>query len=848
MVDVVFSIMHWNGLMNSNLYKKKSIHEKILFFVNFLFIFFICIFNAKADDPPVYPASFVHVAPVCDVSKSCDEWCAFRLATVWAGDNISTSNYAIVDVKKQLFYCVDTVGNNSNGPSSARNMFTVCPLGYPRYTSDDTGDLCGCTDNYAYFEDVQNCVYVKWTPAPFDVNKAEGKCSVCSVGNPIEPGTGGKYQTEVDYISSDGELSASRIYNGNPYNPNSSEVHRFGKRWNQGYGETKIFYISDALLSNCWHRLDNWQIFCTLQPKKNMPSSNVLISRSDGKFFMFTYSGEGWVASGDVSDKIFAKSDAQGNLIGWQYISGSGNDEIENYDANGKLLWIKSRAGIYRYLTYSDGATNNTGVSRFPSDAPACVHIQEGKTLVAGLLLCVTDSFGRQLQFEYDEKNRLTKLIDPKGDSYLYEYDGISGGCTTPGSTTPACIADNLTSVTFPDGTKKVYWYNEKNLIAGGQHCSGNLLNQLTGITDENGSRFASWNYDCQGMAKSSEHAGGVDKVALSYGDQDSLGSRSVQITYYSGAQGNLKADTSTRQYANILGVPKYISVDQPCADCGSISARAYDSQGNVSSSTDFNGITTTYTYDLTRNLETSHVEASGTPQARTTTTTWHSTYRLPLQIAEPKRITTFAYDANGNLLSKSVQASTDATGASGLSATTTGPIRTWSYTYTSLGQMLTATGPTKDLTSYSYDDHGNLTSVTNAAGHVTNLSNYDANGRVGRITDPNGLITDLTYTPRGWLSSRTVGGQVTNFGYDGVGQLTQVTFPDTSTINYVYDDAHRLTSVADSLGNSIAYTLDNMGNRTGETVVDPTGALARQTNRVYDALNRLQQQTGGVQ
>jgi YD repeat-containing protein len=36
------------------------------------------------------------------------------------------------------------------------------------------------------------------------------------------------------------------------------------------------------------------------------------------------------------------------------------------------------------------------------------------------------------------------------------------------------------------------------------------------------------------------------------------------------------------------------------------------------------------------------------------------------------------------------------------------------------------------------------------------------------------------------------------------------VTQPDGSHVDYGYDDAHRLTSVSDSLGNRIDYTLDS--------------------------------------
>src|SRR5437879_2451700 len=52
---------------------------------------------------------------------------------------------------------------------------------------------------------------------------------------------------------------------------------------------------------------------------------------------------------------------------------------------------------------------------------------------------------------------------------------------------------------------------------------------------------------------------------------------------------------------------------------------------------------------------------------------------------------------------------------------------------------------------------------------------------------------------------------------------------------------------MADNLGNSIAYTLDAMGNRTQEQVFDPANALARTRSRVYDNLNRLLQDIGAT-
>jgi len=228
-------------------------------------------------------------------------------------------------------------------------------------------------------------------------------------------------------------------------------------------------------------------------------------------------------------------------------------------------------------------------------------------------------------------------------------------------------------------------------------------------------------------------------------------------------------------------------------------------------------------------------------------------------------------------LCKKVEQATTDATGAAGFNAIATGSPRVWTYTYNQRGQVLTGTGPRGNLaasdpnyapstTTYQYyattdTAHnppyyqlGDLQSVTDALGHVTQYAQYDGNGRLLQSIDPNGTTTTNTYFPRGWLQTRTVTpsgsstSQTTTYAYDGVGQIKTATQPDNSQVNYTYDAAHRLTTITDSAGDSINYTLDAMGNRTTEQVKDPAGNLARQVSRVYDALNRLQTITGALQ
>jgi len=531
----------------------------------------------------------------------------------------------------------------------------------------------------------------------------------------------------------------------------------------------------------------------------NGKTRDVALRKGNSRVRYFS-SGENYAAEAGSRDRLTPILDESGAKTGWEVKDGQ-TLATESYDAVGRLIASKELNGQETTFAYSDGTT-------LPEAAPR-----------PGLLIRVTDAFGATLSFSYDQDGRMSAMIDPAGGRYAYAYDAKG----------------NLASVIYPDDKKISYLYNEVGKV------TVSVDSLLTGIIDENGSRYASFTYSDY-KAVSTEHAGGVNKYSLK-----ASGSNWTTVT------DPLGTARDYTYYTVIGGIKQFTGIYQPAPSGTGVNNTYvyYDTIGNVTSFLDLNGKRTVYTYDPTRNLQTKRVEASGTTLATTTSTEWHATLELPTRIAEPKRLTTNTYDNSGNLLTQTVQATTDGTGAAGFSAVVTGLPQTRTYTYNTLGQRLTAKGPRSDVndqTTYTYDSAGNLTSITNAAGHVTTLSNYDAHGRAGRITDPNGLNTDFSYTVRGWLSSVSNGGETTSYDYDGVGQMTKATLPDGSSISYIYDAAHRLTNIADSAGNAITYTLDKMGNRTGEQVKDADGVLARQISRAYDPLNRLKQITGALQ
>ena len=763
---------------------------------------------------------------------------------------------------------VDTVHDN------VLDYFYNCP-GNTSYSKKK--HACACQYSYyRWFSKIQACaskfnITLQPEPPPPSCPKqpsgGDGPNPEC--GNPISIATGAKVQREADFrIAHVSDLGITRFYDSNPFKPGSSDVRQFGRKWTHSF-EARIQPEAALTLnksrSDCYISADYQVYWCeNIAPTSTaMIPDAISVVRPRGNKVFFTRNGLNWLGDANTDDRLVAQYNADNTVVtGWTFTVGT-SDDVEQYDDKGRLISITKRNGVVHKLTYSSGMTNDTNVSRIPANAPVCGAANPGPIVTPGKLLCVTDNWNQQIKFSYDSKGRINGITDPAGGQYQYAYDGVTGGCS---STAPnfSCSAQNLTSVTYPDGKTRSYVYNEASNINGGRTCdyassvgngSGALPNVLTGIVDENGKRYASWTYDCIGRATSSEHAGGVEKVTLSFVDANYYGVQSTVVDTYLGTSTSPQKVTATYQFKAMLNTLGNTGVDQPCVNCANISNKTYDANGNIASTTDFNGTVTTYEYDLSRNLEVKRVDASGTALAQTTTTSWHATYSLPLQINGPMLRTSYTYDSKGNLLTRTEQSTGDVNGSQGASAAVTGSPRTWAYTYNEVGQVLTITGPrtdVADVTTYAYDGQRNLSSITNAAGHVMSLSSYDANGRVGQITDQNGVVTNLSYTPRGWLKQRsTVGDGITEttiYDYDNAGQMTKVTLPDNSSINYTYDDAHRLTRINDNLGNSINYTLDNMGNRINETVTDTSGNLTRQVSRIYNSLNRLQKVIGGVQ
>ncbi|MDA5339507.1 RHS repeat protein [Stenotrophomonas maltophilia] len=497
-----------------------------------------------------------------------------------------------------------------------------------------------------------------------------------------------------------------------------------------------------------------------------------------------------------VSDSRFVLRDERG--------------EVRTYDGDGRLVSVQD---------LRDAAKNIFVVYEPAADSSNQVRIS-----------ALVDNSGRIVRFHY-RKGRLESIELPDGRKIGYSQNDLG----------------SLLAVDYGAGQVKRYHYGEDGLTPM------NDPYLLTGITSEDGRRYASFGYDLWGRVTSSElHSDGrrVLGTYLAYRDDRHVQVKTAldEIVSYEFSDGFYRSPVSVR---NSQG--------------GGLTR--HDGLGRLLESVDRRGFVRRISYSGAQRVST--VEAAGVREQRSEQMVWDLALNLPLTRrvldAEGKEVSIvrWLYNERGQILS-----STEVDPASNGE-------RVYSFSYCEaadigmgrcplIGLVNASDGPRSDLadvSNYSYymaDDagcasggactyrRGDLRSVTNALGQTVETLAYDASGRPLSVKDANGVVTDYTYHARGWPTSITVRGasmaedRVTQLSYWPTGQVQKITEPDGSSVSYVYDAALRLTDIEDNVGNTIHYTLDNAGNRLKEDTLDTGGTLRRTLARTFNTLGQL--------
>lgn len=443
-----------------------------------------------------------------------------------------------------------------------------------------------------------------WTPHPTLNGVYRFSCSFGSCPAGTEKNEHGECVIPYDRNNSLGACPAGLCPTGNPVQPatgNKFQIEADYTSSSPGILSFRRYYNSHSERAGLFGY--GWSADYG-QAVVDDSSTSVKVRRPDGKVLVFTDSGSGWVPDPDITFELTEILD-QGVRTGWQLKTPDNTTEIYDYDSGSgraRLDRITDINGHTTTLVY-DLAAGSSG---------------DGDS---GTLDRVTGPFGRTLSFSYNADGFIDTMTDPAGNAFTYDY-----------------ADQNLVSVTAPLSgpatTTRTYHYEN---VA--------YPHSLTGITDENGNRYATYTYDNYNRVVNSQHAGGAGEVSLDY---------NVDSTTITDALGNQR----TLHFEVLYGIHRLVEVTgDPCTDCGNrFREITYDGNGFIASRTDFNGNTTTYTHNA-RGLETSRTEAAGTPEERTITTEWHPDFRLPVKVTEPGKITTFTYDSQGRLLERKEEA-----------------------------------------------------------------------------------------------------------------------------------------------------------------------------------------------
>jgi YD repeat-containing protein len=461
-------------------------------------------------------------------------------------------------------------------------------------------------------------------------------CQV-TVGNPVIIATGMKTEIVADYTTAGPQsLDFAREYVGNIRQSVTSSVgsaratdtSRFGLAWRTKYDSGLLFSSATPAVPA------NDDRSYLLMPDGNEIAFIYSSSLSKWRPAYYDWSASAWKAPRLDIDMSFELDSSEARVI-------YKNGDVWAYQLNGLLKEIRYKSGYTQTLTYT--GINNTSI---------------------------TDNLGRSLTFTYDARNLLASMTTPDGKIYKYTYlDPVSVPQNDLNYLLKEVILPDNTPLVDTDNPKITYHYEDPN-----------TLHALTGITDERGVRYATWSYDLRGRVLTSSHAGGADNYTFAYDDVNNK--RTVT---------NPLGKQTVYHFQMVHGMQRLIQVEGiASSNCAaSDTTYTYDTTGYVNQTTDGEGRITKYTNN-SRGLPLTTIEGFGTPEARTTTITWHANLNKPTQIVGPRLTSDFVYDVAGNLTSLTQTDTTTHT----LPYSTNGQTMVWTYSYSPQGLLLTVNGP----------------------------------------------------------------------------------------------------------------------------------------------------------
>jgi RHS repeat-associated protein len=512
----------------------------------------------------------------------------------------------------------------------------------------------------------------------------------------------------------------------------------------------------------------------------------------------FTYNSLGQILTGtDSIGRIATYAyDVKGNLV-------SAKDALNNettfaYGQHGLLQTVTDARQKVTSFSY-DSHGNLTQKMDAANNATAFTYDARNRPVSR------TDALNHTSSVEYDQVGRIKKVIAPDSTFYTYAYNlaGRRTGVTDARNNTTSYgydSADRLTSIMNADNKVTTFSYDlMSNLLS-----VTDALNRTTDYEYDEFNRLKKTiypaattgatrlesrvEYDLAGNVKKQIDTAGRETVD----DYDAV-NRLIKVTdpalqttqyeYNARSEMATVVDALSQRYEFAHdAVGRVTNVTRG----GHSMSYGYDTVGNRTSRTDYNGATNAYAYDNLNRLAT---------------------------ITYPDTTTaSYAYDALSRLSS--------ATNAAG----------TVTFSYDNRSRVSSTTDVCGKTVAYGYDANSNRTSLQMGGRSITYA--YDVLNRLTEITENNQSV-NYSYDAANQLVTRSLPNSLTtSYEYDRLGRLArQLTAPPyvpgphpsvTSDRTYQYDSASQISQVEESytqwpvsFGLSHSYSYDALSRLT---------------------------------
>ncbi len=543
-------------------------------------------------------------------------------------------------------------------------------------------------------------------------------------------------------------------------------------------------------------------------------------------------------------------------------------------------------------LTY-DAAGNTTSITRLAL-APGAVVVGTSPAVTTTFtndptfnkVTSITDPLGHTTTFKYDNAGNLVSVTNPLGEQSTYAYDsnGERTASTDPLGNTRQFVYLNGDLVRITDALSRVTTrvndavgrpVSLTNPLGQRTQSQYSTLNQVTQITDPFGNQ-TSFTYDANGnlltVTDANQHT-----TSYTYDSVDRLATRTDPLGHRESYQYDL--DGNLTQFIDRRGVVSKYSYDplnrrvQAQLGDGSSIGYSYDAAGRLSQAVDSTTGTITRNYDgldrlISESNSQGNISYSYDAASRRTSMTvggqaqisysYDKVGRL-IQITQGTSGVQSTYDGdnrrtsltlpNGVTVSYSYDAGSQLTAINyTLGSSTLGNL-TYSYDLagrrTSVGGSFAGTGTAGVLTSASYNGDNQLTQfgpsnlTYDANGNLTSdgVNTYTWDARNHLVSISGAILASFRYDPFGRRVTRTVGSKITNFLYDslnvvqelsggtpsgnlltglGVDEYFQRTDP-SGTVDYLTDALGSTVALTNGAGSITAqYTYEAFGNTTG--------------------------------